>query len=54
MAIGATTLLALISGIGVFAVLGGALISIAVSEFVDWLFEENGWLDSIKEWIESW
>lgn len=46
--------LALIPGVGLFAVLGGALVSIGVMEFIDWAVEEYGWLDSIKYWIESW
>ena len=46
--------LALIPGVGLFAVLGGALVSIGVMELIDWAVEEYGWLDSIKDWIESW
>ncbi len=46
--------LALIPGVGLFAVLGGALVSIGVMELIDWAVEEYGWLDSIKDCIESW
>jgi hypothetical protein len=46
--------LALIPGVGLFAVLGGSLVSIGVMELIDWAVEEYGWLDSIKDWIESW
>ena len=49
-----TTGLALIPGVGWFAILGGALVSIGVMELIDWGVEEYGWLDSIKDWIESW
>ena len=46
--------LALIPGVGLFAVLGGALMSIGVMEIIDRTVEEYGWLDSIKDWIEGW
>lgn len=46
--------LALIPGVGLFAVLGGAVGSIGVMELIDWAVEEYGWLDSIKDCIESW
>ena len=46
--------LVLIPGVGLFAVLGGALVSIGVMELIDLAVEEYGWLDSIEEWIESW
>ena len=46
--------LALILGVGLFAVLGGTLVAIGVMELIDWAVEEYGWLDSIKDWIESW
>lgn len=46
--------LALIPGVGLFAILGGALVSIAVIEIIDWAAEKYGWLDSIKDWVESW
>ena len=54
IAAGATFLIALIPGVGQFAVLGGALISIGLSAIIDWLVEEYGALDSIKDWIERW
>ena len=47
-------IIAFIPGIGPFAMLGGALVSIGVSIFIDWTVEEYGWLDSIKDWVESW
>lgn len=50
----ATKGLVLIPGVGLFATLGGALVSIGVMEFIDWAVEKDGWLDSIKDWIESW
>ena len=46
--------LAFIPGVGLFAVLGGALVSIGVMELIDRAVEEYGWLNSIKDWIESW
>ena len=33
---------------------GGALVSIAVIKILDWAVEKYGWLDSIKDWVESW
>ena len=54
VSVGVTALLSLIPGIGVFAVLGGAIISIGISLLVDWLVEEYGLLDSIKKEIWSW
>ena len=49
-----TAILASIPGVGLFALLGGILVSIGVIELIDWTVEEYGWLDSIKDWIESW
>ena len=49
-----TAVLASIPGVGLFALLGGVLVSIGVIELIDWTVEEYGWLDSIKDWIESW
>ena len=46
--------LALIPGVGFFAVLGGALVSIGVMELIDLAVEEYGLLDLIKDWVESW
>lgn len=46
--------LALIPGVGFFAVLGGALVSIGVMELIDLAVEEYGLLDIIKDWVESW
>ena len=49
-----TSVLLLIPGVGLFAALGGTLVSIGMMEFIDCAVEEYGWLDSIKDWIESW
>ena len=46
--------LALIPGVGFFAVLGGVLVSIGVMELIDLAVEEYGLLDIIKDWVESW
>ena len=46
--------LALISGVGLFAILGGAVVLIVAMEIIDWAAEEYGWLDSVKDWVESW
>ena len=51
---GVGALVSLIPGVGLFAVLGGVLVSIGAMELIDWAVEEYGWLYSIKEWIESW
>ena len=41
------------SGFGGIA--GGEMVSsIAVIKILDWAVEKYGWLDSIKDWVESW
>ena len=41
-------------GVGAFAVLGGVIVSIVVIGLLDWVLEEYGLLDFIKNFVESW